>query len=340
MTLDQRVGQLFSLGLVNNRLGSVELSAITSDHVGSFLFTATTTAGTAAIRAVSDAVQAQATKAATAGVRMFIAANQEGGQIQALRGSGFTLMPSAVVQGGWSIARLRASAQLWGDQLAAAGVNLDFAPVADVVPPGTDATNQPIGVLDREYGHDPARAGGHAAAFIFGMSAAGIATTTKHFPGLGRVVENTDYSAGVVDTVTTATDPYLASFESTITAGVPFVMIALATYTQIDPDHLAAFSPAVIKTLLRGKLGFRGVVVSDSLTATAVASIPAGQRAIDFLLAGGDVIVARSGTDAVAMVEAVRARAAADASFATIVKSAALLVLQAKAAAGLLPAGC
>ena len=339
MTLDQRVGQLFSLGLVNDRLGSGELSAITNDHVGAFWFTATTTAGTAAIRAVSDAIQAQATKAATSGVGMFVAANQEGGQVQARRGSGFTLMPSAVVQGTWSIARLRASAQLWGNQLAAAGVNLDFAPVADVVPPGTDATNQPIGVLDREYGHDPARAGGHAAAFIAGMTAAGIATTAKHFPGLGRVVNNTDYSAGVVDTVTTATDPYLGSFESTITAGVPFVMIALATYTQIDPDHLAAFSPAVIKTLLRGKLGFRGVVVSDSLTAAAVSAIPPGQRAIDFLLAGGDVVVARNSPDALAMVTAVRARAASDSAFATIVRNAAVLVLQAKGAAGLLP-GC
>lgn len=340
MTLDQRVGQLFSLGLANDRLGLGELSAIINDHVGSFWFTATTTAGSAAIRAVSDAIQAQATKDATAGVGMFVAANQEGGQVQALRGPGFSLMPSAVVQGGWSIARLKASAQLWGNQLVAAGVNLDFAPVADVVPPGTDATNQPIGVLDREYGHDPARAGGHAAAFIAGMAAAGIATTAKHFPGLGRVVANTDFSAGVVDTVTTATDPYLGSFESTITAGVPFVMIALATYTQIDPDHLAAFSPAVIGSLLRGKLGFRGVVVSDSLTAAAVSAIPPGQRAIDFLLAGGDVVVARSGPDAVAMVAAVQARAASDGAFAATVRNAALLVLQAKGAAGLLPAGC
>jgi len=337
MTLAQRVGQLFSLGLANNQLGSAELGEIQDQHVGSVWFTATTSVGVAGIKSVTDAVQAQATTAATARVGFLIAANQEGGQIQALRGTGFSLVPSAVAQGGWSIRRLTASATLWGQQLLAAGVNMDFAPVADVVPPGTDATNQPIGVLQREYGHDPATAGSHAAAFIAGMTAAGVATTAKHFPGLGRVTDNTDFASGVVDDVTTATDPYLDSFKATITAGVPFVMIALATYTKIDPDHLAAFSSTVIDGILRGTLGFHGVVVSDSLTAAAVASMTPGDRAIDFLLAGGDLVVARSGSVVVQMVAAVTARASSDPSFAAVVAKAALLVLQAKQALGLLP---
>lgn len=337
MSLAQRIGQLLSLGLENNRLGSAELGAIRNQHVGSVWFTATTSVGVAGIRAVADAVQAQATAAATDRVGFFIAANQEGGLIQALRGPGFSLIPSAVVQGGWSIRRLTASAALWGQQLQAAGVNLDFAPVADVVPPGTDATNQPIGVLQREYGHDPGTAGSHAAALIAGMTAAGVATTAKHFPGLGRVTDNTDFSAGVVDTVTTATDPYLGSFKATIDAGVPFVMVALATYTQIDAAHLAAFSATVIGGLLRGKLGFRGVVASDSLTAAAVSAMAPGERAIDFLLAGGDLIVARNASVVAGMAAAVAARATSDPGFARLVDSAALLVLEAKQTAGLLP---
>jgi beta-N-acetylhexosaminidase len=339
MTKAQRIGELFSLGLANDHLGTAEISAIRNQHVGSVWFTATTSIGVAGIRTITNAIRAQATAAATDGVQLFIAANQEGGQIQALRGPGFATIPSAVVQGGRSISSLTSEAEAWGKELRAAGVNLDFAPVADVVPPGTDASNQPIGVLQREYGHDPVTAGTHAAAFIAGMTAAGIDTTAKHFPGLGRVVNNTDYSANVVDTVTTANDPYLASFQDTINAGVPFVMVALATYTRIDAARLAAFSPTVM-SLLRKQLGFRGVIVSDSLTATAVASIPAGQRAIDFLLAGGDVVVVRSASAMVAMVAAVQARVASDPSFSHLVDEAALLVLDAKAAAGLLPAGC
>jgi beta-N-acetylhexosaminidase len=339
MTEAQRIGQLFSLGLANNQLGTAELSAIRNQHIGSVWFTATTTVGSAAILAVTKAIQAQATPSATLGVRLFIAANQEGGQIQALQGAGFDKFPSAVVQGGRSIATLTADAKVWGQQLKAAGVNMDFAPVADVVPPGTDATNQPIGVLHREYGHDPATAGSHAAAFIAGMTGAGVATTAKHFPGLGRVLSNTDFSADVVDNVTTANDPYLASFKDTIDAGVPFVMVALATYTRIDASNLAAFSPTVIG-LLRQPLGFTGVIASDSLTAAAVASIPAGQRALDFLLAGGDLVVVRTASVMVTMVAAVQARATSDPSFAHLVDGAALLVLEAKAAEGLLPSGC
>ena len=339
MTKVQRIGELFALGLAKNQLGTAELSAIQNQHVGTVWFTATTTIGIAGIRAVSSAVQAQATNAATDGVGLFIAANQEGGQVQALKGAGFQTIPSALVQGGRPIATLTAEAKVWGQELKSAGVNLDFAPVADVVPPGTDSTNQPIGALKREYGHDPATAGTHAAAFIAGMTAAGIATTAKHFPGLGRVENNTDFSANVVDDVTTANDPYLGSFQDAINARVPFVMVALATYTRIDPHNLAAFSPTVIG-ILRNQLGFTGVITSDSLTAKAVASIPAGQRAIDFLLAGGDLIVVNSSSAMVTMVSAVQARVAADPSFSHLVDEDALLVLKAKAAAGLLPAGC
>ncbi len=337
MSTAQRIGQLFLLGLADDRLGPAELSAIRDEHVGSVWFTARTSIGVAGVRAIADAVQAEASSTATAGVHFFVAANQEGGLIQALRGPGFSTMPSALVQGERPPATLTADARRWGRELRAAGVNLDFAPVSDVVPPGADATNQPIGVLRREYGHDPLTAGSHAAAFVAGMTEAGVATTAKHFPGLGQVADNTDFSAGVVDDVTTADDPNLASFRAAIDVGVRFVMVALATYTRIDPEHLGAFSPLVIGGLLRDDLGFRGVVMSDSLTATAVAAMPPGQRALDFLLAGGDLIVSRSAKTTVAMVAAVRARAATDPSLAARVDDAALLVLQAKLSAGLLP---
>jgi hypothetical protein len=267
MTEAQRIGQLFLLGLADDRLGPAERAAIRGEHVGSVWFTAQTSIGMSGVRAVADAVQGEVSPSSTAGVGFFVAANQEGGLIQALSGPGFSVIPSAVVQGQRSPGTLTADARAWGRELLVAGVNLDFAPVFDVVPPGTDATNQPIGVLGREYGHDPLTAGSHAAAFVAGMSEAGVATTAKHFPGLGRVVGNTDVAAGVVDTVTTATDPYLASFRAGISAGVPFVMVALATYTRIDPVHLAAFSPVVIGGMLRGDLGFRGVVMSDDLGA-------------------------------------------------------------------------
>jgi len=337
LTLPQRVGQLFALGLAGNQLGPAELEAIESHHVGSVWFTETTTGGVSAVRAVSDAVQEQATDAATGGVRFYVAANQEGGDIQALRGAGFSTIPSAVTQGTFDPSALQRAAARWGRQLSEAGVNLDFAPVMDVVPAGTEAQNQPIGALHREFGSDPSTVAAHGAAFIRGMSVAGIATTAKHFPGLGRVLGNTDDVAGVVDTVTTSTDPFLGSFQGAIDAGVPFVMVALATYTQIDAAHLAVFSPTVMR-VLRDQMGFGGVIVSDDLgAATAVSSIPPARRAIDFLTAGGNLIVSKTVDATEAMADAVLARASTNASFAARVDDAVRRVLAAKDTSGLLP---
>ncbi len=336
MTEDQRIGQLFLLGLAGDQLGTAERQAIQTDHIGSVWFVDRSDAGVAGIRAVSDAVQQQAGPA-TAGLRFFVAANQEGGITQALHGPGFSEMPSALAQGALDPATLQTRALTWGQQLQAAGVNLNFGPVLDVVPPGTDAQNQPIGALQREYGHDPATVGSHGVAVLTGLRQAGVATTLKHFPGLGRVRGNTDFTTAT-DTVTTSTDPYLQSFAQGIAANADFVMVALATYTRIDPGRLAAFSQIVMRDMLRGTLGYRGVIVSDDLGATAaVAGIPPGSRAIDFLNAGGDMIISKTTPAALSMVQAIRASEAADPAFTARVDDAALRILRVKEAHGLLP---
>jgi beta-N-acetylhexosaminidase len=337
LTLKQRVGQLFLLGLADDQLGPAETEAIRTHHFGSVWFIATTTEGSAAVRAVTEQVQDQATQRSTDLVRFLIAANQEGGLIQALRGPGFSTIPSAVVQGTMSPSELRSDATEWGREMSSAGVNMNFAPVMDVVPAGTESQNQPIGVLQREYGHDPATVSSHGAAFLKGMAQAGVATSAKHFPGLGRVVGNTDVTAGVVDTVTTPDDPYLAPFQKAVKDGVPFVMVALATYTKIDPAHLAVFSPTVIG-LLRDQLGFGGVVLSDDLGETkAVADIAPSDRAIDFLEAGGNMIISKTLDPAVEMADALVSKARSDSSFRALVDDDAHRVLTAKETFGLLP---
>jgi len=114
-------------------------------------------------------------------------------------------------------------------------------------------------------------------------------------------------------------------------------MVALATYTRIDAQHLAAFSSTVMRQLLRDRLGFTGAIVSDDLGATAaVATIPPGQRAIDFLSAGGDLVISKTVAPAIAMADAIVARAGSDAAFQARVDDAALRVLRAKQASGLL----
>jgi beta-N-acetylhexosaminidase len=332
MSEAQRVGQLFLVGIAGAPATDVA-QAVRTYHFGSLLWQGTSTAGVAADRQASQAIQALASSGTTAGVRFFIAANQEGGQVQELQGPGFTVIPPALNQGQLSAAELQRQAAAWGRELRAAGVNLDLAPVMDVVPSATASQNAPIGALQREFGHTPQTTGSHGVAFIRGMKQVGVATTAKHFPGLGQVIGNTDYTSGVVDTTTGPNSPYLQSFRAAVKAGVPFVMVALATYTRIDPHHLAAFSPRIIGGLLRQRLHFKGVVVSDDLgAAAAVAGLSPASRGIDFLAAGGDLITSQSLPAAIAMDQAILARAAHDASFRATVNSAVMRILDAKQA--------
>jgi beta-N-acetylhexosaminidase len=338
MTEAQRVGQLFLVGVVGDIAGPQTTAAMQRYHFGSLLLYPTSE-GVTALAAATGHMQSLGT-ANDAGVRMFIAANQEGGQVQHLTGPGFSTMPSALTQGTWSTATLRSAAAGWGRELRAAGVNFDLAPVMDVVPAATAASNAPVGALDREFGAMPAGNGAHGAAFIAGMGSSGVATSAKHFPGLGRVTGNTDFTANVVDTVTTPDDPYLGSFRAAVAAGVPFVMVALATYTLIDKSELAVFSPTVMKLLRSGSgsgLGFGGVIMSDDLgDASAVQSIPAATRAISFLTAGGDMITSQSLAPAETMAAAVLAKANSSPSFRAVADAAAQRILAAKQVYGLL----
>jgi beta-N-acetylhexosaminidase len=338
MTLPQRVGQLFVVGLAGSALDAATARAIRAYHFGSVSFIETDTAGVAGVAAVSRAVQSMTSPQVTAGVRFFVAANQEGGEVQALQGPGFATMPSAVAQGMLPPAQLRRLARTWGQELRAAGVNLNFAPVMDVVPAADTTQNAPIGQLMREFGDRRAVVASHGVAFIRGMTQAGEATTAKHFPGLGRVRGNTDFSADVIDTVTTPDDPYLRTFQAAIGAGVPLVMVALATYTRIDPHHLAVFSPVVMRAMLRDRMHFGGVIISDDLgAAQAVARVPPAARAVQFIAAGGDLVTSKYVAPAEAMAQAVLTRARASRPFRDEVGAAAAHVLAAKQRFGLLP---
>lgn len=307
------------------------MHAISTEHVGSVILTDTSDRSVAAIAAVSRGLQNATGKAP----KLFIAADQEGGEVQRLQGPGFDTIPSATEQGTMTPAQLRADARRWGAQLRAAGVNLDLAPVVDTVPAG--APNAPIGALYRQYGSDPATVATHGIAFAQGLGDAGIDATVKHFPGLGRVAGNTDTSAGVTDRITTRHDAFLAPFAAAVQAGVPFVMIATADYARIDPARPAAFSPTIVTGMLRGDLGFRGVVISDDLGGAAqVAGYSPAARALDFIAAGGDVVLTVDATQIPQMTAAVLAAAQADARFRAQVDAAALRVLSAKQARGLL----
>jgi beta-N-acetylhexosaminidase len=332
MTEWQRVGQLLMVDCPTTGLATPTVNAIQTYHVGSVILDGTTSQGVTATKSVTSRLQALA----PASVKLLISSDQEGGLVQRLQGPGFSSIPSALEQGTWYHGTLWSRATTWAQQLKAAGVNVNLAPVADTVPPG-DTNNPPIGDLDREFGHYPTTVTPHVVAFTNGMAEGGVDATAKHFPGLGRVTGNTDTTSGVKDTVTGPDDPYLQPFQAAVQAHVPLVMMSTATYTRIDPNHPAAFSYTIVTGILRQRLGFTGVVISDDLgSARQVSGYSVGARAVDFIRAGGDLVLTVNATQAGAMTSALVQEASASSWFHARVDAAALRVLTAKSKLGLL----
>lgn len=328
----QKVGQLFMTGADATGAQASAYTAISTYHVGNVMLTGRSSAGVDATRTLVRSLRHETGPRSTHGIDLFVATDQEGGQVQVLRGPGFSDIPSGLEQGDLSPAALRTHARHWGRQLRHSGVDVNLAPVADTVPsPEFAPRNAPIGAFDREFGFGPRTVASHTRAYVRGMADAGVAAVVKHFPGLGRVAANTDTSSGVTDDTTTRHDPYLAPFRRGIQAGAPFVMVSTAVYTKIDAGRPAAFSPAVIQQLLRQDLGFEGVVISDDLSsAEQVAAWSPGERAVRFIDAGGDMVLAVDPADVPAMTRAVLHRYRHDDAFAAEVDSAVDRVLAAK----------
>ncbi|MDO5751501.1 glycoside hydrolase family 3 N-terminal domain-containing protein [Arthrobacter sp.] len=338
MTLEQKVGQVLMVSSPVTGADAASLYALDTLYVGNVFMKGRSEAGTAGIAAEISAVAGHVSGARTAGVRPFVATDQEGGFVQIMRGPGFSDMPQAIVQGQLPAPELLADATIWGQQLASVGVNVNLAPVLDTVPSAEFAPqNAPIGAFGREYGYTPEAVSSHGIAFAQGMAAAGVAATVKHFPGLGRVTANTDVAAGVVDSTTVRNDSYIGPFRDAVQAGVPWLMVSNASYPLIDPNAMAPFSSVIVHDMVRGDLGFKGVIVSDDICdAVQVAVVPVGQRGVQFIAAGGTIALCTNQTLLPQMYQGMVAAAQSDPAFAKQVDAAALLVLQVKSVNGLI----
>lgn len=222
-----------------------------------------------------------------------LAVDQEGGQVRMLRGDAARKTASAETLGAEGPQAVADAYTSIGEDLSARGLHVALSPVADVVDPELGDANEPVGGLDRGFGTDPEQVADCVTAAVEALSEQGIGATLKHFPGLGRVEQNTDFSAeGIEDTTTGPEDPFLESFRAGIDAGAQLVMMSSAIYPRIEPDVPAMFSAAAIQDLLRDGLGFEGLVVTyDIGAAQAVADVPVAERATRLLEAGGDAVL-------------------------------------------------
>ena len=240
-----------------------------------------------------DAVVDSALALARPELPPLLAVDQEGGQVRMLRGDAARETASAETLGAEGPQAVADAYTSIGEDLSARGLHVALSPVADVVDPELGDANEPVGGLDRGFGTDPAQVADCVTAAVEALSEQGIGATLKHFPGLGRVEQNTDFSAeGIEDTTTGPEDPFLESFRAGIDAGAQLVMMSSAIYPRIEPDVPAMFSAAAIQDLLRDGLGFEGLVVTDDIgAAQAVADVPVAERATRLLEAGGDAVL-------------------------------------------------
>lgn len=285
----------------NQKLGGVDTPAqlVTKYRLGGLILVSSSaddpTATTNPTTNVSSATQVakltsglqSAAGQLPARVPLLIGTDQEYGVVTRIK-SGLTQLPSAMAFGAAGKPQLTQAA--WaaaGADLAAIGVNVDFAPDADVLGP---AGNAAIG--SRSYGQQPDAVSAQVTAAVRGLASAGVAATLKHFPGHGHTSTDSHTDLPVLTQSQSALNSGdLPPFAAGIAAGAQLVMSGHLDVRSIDPGVPASFSSKVLVDLLRRQMGFRGVVVSDALNMAPAQKWPPAEAARRALLAGNDLLL-------------------------------------------------
>jgi len=253
LTLEQQVGQLLVLSFSGTAVPAYVREALRARRVAGVILFRGNIAGPSQLRALTNVLRSE-------GGRPIVAVDQEGGSVRRLSWAGpVAAQPEQLRRG-----TVRSDAGAAARQLRAVGVNVTFAPVADV-PSVSGAA-----LAGRAFSRDPRAASDAVRDAVRGWRSGGVAATAKHFPGIGGAPANTDDTIVAIRrsrAELAAVD--LPPFSAAIDAGVPLVMVGHARYPALDRNRIASQSQPIIEGVLREELGFRGVVVTDSMEARA-----------------------------------------------------------------------
>jgi beta-N-acetylhexosaminidase len=284
-TLAQMIGQKLVVRMAGTTPSADLLGRIRRGEVGGvLLFGANITTRTALI-ALTHTLRAAA--AAGGQPHFLIAVDQEGGSVKRIPWAPPTLSPPQIGRtGSASIAQAQGAAT--GSALHALGLNVDFAPVADV--PATTASF--MYREGRTWSFSAKTTAILADAFASGLESGGVDPTMKHFPAIGFATLNTDAYVVTIGMSVSRLAPGLRPYWTAISHHIPLIMLSNATYTAYDPVNAAGWSQAIGVTLLRHTMGFKGVTITDSLDGTAHArGVPTGLLAYRAARAGTDMIL-------------------------------------------------
>lgn len=219
---------------------------------------------------------------------VLVAIDEEGGDVTRLEVRTGSSFPGNYALGSVDDVELtRAVAAALGRRLAECGIDLNWAPSADV---NSNPDNPVIGV--RSFGADPALVARHTAAYVRGLQSAGVAACTKHFPGHGDTAVDSHHALPRID-VESATlhSRELQPFRAAVSAGSKSVMSAHILLPALDPDRPATLSPQILTGLLRQELGYTGLIVTDGMEMQAISAVYGIER--------GSVLAIAAGADAI-----------------------------------------
>ena len=285
----------------NQSLGGVDTPAemVTKFHLGGLILvgftpgdpTARTNPATnvdnpAQIRALTTGLQSAAT-ALPGAVPLLIGTDQEFGVVTRVK-TGVTALPAAMAFGAAGKPRLTEAAwRAAGTELAAIGINVDFAPVADTLGPDGNAV-----IGSRSYGGDATANAAQVAAAVRGLQSAGVAASIKHFPGHGHTTGDSHAELPTVAQGRSAlASQDLPPFAAGIDAGAAMVMSGHLDVRALDPGVPSSFSRKIMTGVLRGQLKFTGVAITDAMNMSPAMAWPPGEAAVRALNAGNDMLL-------------------------------------------------
>jgi beta-N-acetylhexosaminidase len=253
------LGQRIMVGFSGTTAPRWLLRAVRAGDVGSVILFAENLSSRSQSLALTGALQ----RAARAGgnPRLLISTDQEGGQVKRVAALPPTLSPPEMAGTG-QVATAATQGRETGTALRRWGINWDLAPVADV-PASSDAF---IWRQGRAFSFSAPTVARYAAAFAAGLQSRRVAASAKHFPGLGTATTDTDFAHLELHPTAAQRAADLTPYRTMIPAGVDSVMAAVAGFDAYDrTGTVAALSRPIVTGLLRGTLGFDGVVITDAL---------------------------------------------------------------------------
>lgn len=287
MSLEQKIGQMIMTGVPGQTM-TTEIAALIRDYqIGAVVFFGENTRDAEQTLRFTQSLQ-QVASTSNLSIPLLIAVDHEGGEVFRFQ-QGLTHFPNAMALGAAHSPELsRDVAAASALELKAVGVNVSLAPVVDV---NDQPVNPVIGL--RAFAGYPDLAAEIGAAYIQGLQSNGIIAAAKHFPGHGSTTVDSHVALPFVDkSEAELENNELVPFRAAVETNVAIVMVGHIALPQIDPSRLpASLSPTIVQGLLRKKMGFQGVAMTDSMSMGAVAGdYTVSQAAVLAVQAGCDLL--------------------------------------------------